>query len=88
MEPLDETTHAERNINMGFAFTQQMLDDPSLLDAIRDGATLILIPDDNSVLAEANLSMAIGEVRKGRNVFIRHVRLADLPMASAEGGRR
>ncbi|MGH2535743.1 MAG: DUF5647 family protein [Thermomicrobiales bacterium] len=79
LEPLDDATHAERNITMGFAFTRQILDDPSLLDAIPDGATLILIPGDDPALAEANLAMAIGEVRKGRNVYIRHVRLADLP---------
>jgi hypothetical protein len=50
-----------------------ILDDPALLDEIPEGTTLVLIPSDDPAIAEANLEIAMAEVRKGRDVYIRHI---------------
>jgi hypothetical protein len=74
------TTHAtkpnplaERNIELAFSFMHDILDDPALLDEIPEGTTLVLIPSDDPTTAEANLEIAMAEVRKGRDVYIRHI---------------
>lgn len=56
------------------AFTQAIVDDPSVLDDIPNGSTLVLIPDDNPELAEANLKRGIDAARRGSDVYIRHVK--------------
>jgi len=68
------STFVDRNIRLGFQLARDIVDDPSLLDEIPEGATVVLIPDDDAELAEANLRQGIAAFRAGANVYLRHVR--------------
>ncbi len=68
-----------KNLELARRFTLSIFEDPSLLDDIPDGITLVLIPDDHDELAQANLDIAVGSARSGRDVLIRHIRPAELP---------
>ena len=70
----EAATLVERNIDLAFDFTQALIRDPSLLADVPHDATLVLIPDDEPDVAEANLTGAIEAFRTGRNVYLHHVR--------------
>ena len=43
-----------KNLELTRRFMRAIFDDPAILDTIPDGASVILIPDDDPELAEAN----------------------------------
>jgi hypothetical protein len=47
-----------RNLDLVEHFLGQALDDPSMLDTIPDGGTIVLLPADDPELADANLRTA------------------------------
>ncbi|MGH2531424.1 MAG: DUF5647 family protein [Thermomicrobiales bacterium] len=53
--------------------------EPALLDEIPDGATLVLLPDDDDAFVEESIAIGIQTLRHGRDVYFRHVRMAELP---------
>jgi hypothetical protein len=67
------TSFVDRNIDMGFDFIQQTMEDPALLENIPNGTAVVHIPNDDPELAEHNLELAVSVVRKGFDVYIRHV---------------
>lgn len=67
----------ERDIGLGFDFLGAIIDDPSIAEDIPNGATLVLLPDDDPELAEANLQMGIEAARKGADVYIRHFKRSE-----------
>ena len=75
----EKNVRITKNLELGRRFTLSIFEDPSLLDDIPDGITLILIPDDDEELANANMEMMVGAVRSGRNVLVRHIRPSELP---------
>lgn len=72
----DETV--ERNIDLAFEHIRETVEDPGLLDGIRDGVTFVLVPDDDPRLAEANILNGIEAVRDGKDVYFRHVSAGEL----------
>lgn len=66
-----ERRTVEGNINLGFDFVSAAIDDPSLLDGIPQGATLVLLPEDDPDLTETNLGIAVRAAREGKTVVIR-----------------
>lgn len=73
----DERTAAgvtERNIGLTFDLARAIATDSALLAEIPDGATVILLPDDDPELAARNLAGGCRRVRAGENVYFRHVR--------------
>jgi hypothetical protein len=54
-------------------------EDPSLFMEIPDGATLILIPDDDPEQAAAEIEVGIQAVKRGENVYFRHLPAAEFP---------
>ena len=69
----------ERNIDAAFAFLSQAFDDPSILDTIPDGATIVFIPKDDPAAAASNLELGISAVQSGADVYFRHVETLDTP---------
>jgi hypothetical protein len=63
----------ERSIDLSFDFLHSVIEDPSILGNIPDGATLVLIPDNDPDLAEIKYQVAVDVARRGENVYIRHV---------------
>jgi hypothetical protein len=70
---LDTISAGTRNAELAFDLVQEQLANPELLEEIPSGATLILVPDDDPVLAEHNLRLAREVFATGRNVFLYHV---------------
>ena len=66
----------DRNLALAGQFLQAVLDDPALVEQIPDGATLVLIPDDDPELARFNLDLGWKAVLAGEDVYFRHVRRA------------
>jgi hypothetical protein len=77
-------------------FIQAGIDDVSRLPKVPDDAVFFLVPDDDGAFAERVIAMAAATARRGRNVYLHHVRLADLPeliepeyeLGTAPGTRR
>lgn len=65
----------ERNITPAFDLAKNIVANPALLDEIPDGATVVLIPQDDPELAERNSELGIEAVRAGEaNASFRRVR--------------
>lgn len=79
MTSTSSTRMAERNIDAAFTFLSQIFNDPSMLDTIPDGATIVFIPKDDQEAAAANLELGISAVQSGADVYFRHVETLDIP---------
>ena len=64
----------ERNLELAERLLVAGFDDPALLEAVPDGATIVLLPDDDPELAAYNLELGLASIRRGRDVYFRHVR--------------
>src|SRR5687768_4030599 len=71
------TEVAKRNVELTFDFNRAILADPSILDDIPDGATVVLIPSDDPDLAAAEIEQSLAALRQGCDVYFRHVRPGD-----------
>lgn len=64
----------DRNIMLSFEFAKSIIDDPAILEDIPDGATLVLLPDDDAELSRENLRLGVESAERGEDVYIRHVK--------------
>jgi hypothetical protein len=65
---------SEQIVGQTFDLARAVVADPSILDEIPNGCTLVLLPQDaDEAFVEANLAIALRAARRGRNVYIRHV---------------
>lgn len=62
----------ERDAELHSKFVRAYFEDTSILEDIPNGSALILLPDDDPELVEANLQHAIYSARQGHDVYIRH----------------
>lgn len=67
----------QRAIGTTFDFARAIVSDPAFLDDIPDGVTLVLIPDDDAELAAAEIEQGIAAVRRGEDVYFRHLGRGD-----------
>lgn len=58
---------------------QAGIDEPTLLPLVEKDALLFLLPDDDADFAEREIAAAASSARHGRNVYLHHVRVAQLP---------
>jgi hypothetical protein len=71
--------YAERTAAVLAAFYREAETDPTILERIPFGVTLVLVPDDDPELATIEIEIGQMALRQGRDVYFRHVRIADLP---------
>ena len=64
----------ERAIDLSFDFGTLILNDPSILDDIPNGVTLVLIPNDDPELAATKIALGIESIHRGEDVYVRHFR--------------
>jgi hypothetical protein len=62
-----------KTVAQTFDLISAALDDVSVLDDIPDGATLVLLPPDDPDFSEEAIALGIADVRRGRNVYFKHV---------------
>jgi len=63
----------DSNLRLLREFTRRFTANPELLAQIPDGATLVLLPDDDDNTREMNIEMGLAAVRAGRNVYFMHM---------------
>ena len=73
---LDSITAGTRNAELAFDLVQAQLANPDLLAEIPNGATVVLIPEDDADLAEYNFGVARTLVARGKDVYLKRVRSA------------
>ena len=61
-----------RDNDLHSAFIDAYFEDVSILEDIPNGSALILVPDDDPELAEANIKRAVEAAQNGYDVYIRH----------------
>jgi hypothetical protein len=71
--PLDAITAGTRNAELAFDLLQAQLANPELLNEIPNGATVVLIPEDDPALAEYNFGVARALIARGKNVYLKRV---------------
>jgi len=67
------TALADRNVTLHQQYLRYMLRDEALAEEVPNGAVLVLLPDTDPELAEANLRAGIEAARRGKNIYVRHV---------------
>lgn len=73
--PIPETSDVTRRaIRATFDLARDIVADPALLDDIPDGVTLVLVPSDDPELAAAEIANGMAALRRGADVYFRHVR--------------
>lgn len=64
----------ERNMDLSFEFARGIFENPEILDEIPDGATLVLLPDDDPSLLQEKMELGMRALRRGEDVYFRHVK--------------
>ena len=77
--PLDTATAVDRNLELAGLIAGALLDDPTLLERMPQGATLVPIPDDDPALRQHNLNAALDAFASGRDVYLVHVTIGRGP---------
>jgi len=75
-----DDAHAAKNGELHRRYLRAMIDDPDGSYDVPNGALLVLLPDDgDEAFAASEVEIGLLHLRRGRNVYFRHVSLADLP---------
>jgi hypothetical protein len=64
----------ERNMDLSFDFARRIFENPEILEEIPEGATLVLLPDDDPSLLQEKMELGIRALHRGENVYFRHVK--------------
>lgn len=68
---------AYKNIVLGIEFDKYLVEHPEIVDRIPDKSTMVLLPEYDQELYEANLKLAQKKIAKGEKiVFVRIKKLA------------
>lgn len=74
-KPADQKSveHTTKNIRLVGQFLHDLLDDPTKIESIPDGATVVLLTEDDPELSQANLKAGSRAAELGKTVVVRHV---------------
>lgn len=78
----------ERRLDLHARYLRAGLADQRLLADIPRGVTFLLLPDDDPAFVEREIAVAAAAARRGKDVYLRHVRVADLPPSRPPRGSR
>lgn len=70
-------TLQQRAVARGFDLFEAALRDPSVLDDIPDGVTLVLLPMDDSDDIVHGIQLGLEALDRGEDIFFKHVRDRD-----------
>jgi hypothetical protein len=74
----------DRRLTLHARFLRAAFADTSLLRDIPNDVLLVLLPDDDDAYVEREVARAARSARRGDNVYLRHVHVADLPELPTE----
>jgi hypothetical protein len=66
-------------IDLHLRWLQAVIADPDIAGNIPRDAFLFLLPDDDPAFVEGEIAAGLLALRRGHDVYFRHVRTADLP---------
>lgn len=69
----------ERRLELQRRFLSAALTDPRIVEDVPRDVQLFLLPDDDPGFVAAEIAAAARAATRGDNVYLRHVRSADLP---------
>lgn len=75
----DTQEHIDNRWDLHQRFLQAAIADPALFADIPFGVVLFLLPDDDPSFVERELVVGADAVRRGKNVYFKQIRVADLP---------
>jgi Family of unknown function (DUF5647) len=76
--PPQQDTYADRNLALLHRLMRLQVADPERFDLIPEGATVVILPQDDPDFTQHNLQLALGPLLEGREVVI-------LPEESLDG---
>lgn len=76
---LDDDPQVDRRIDLNRRFLQAGFADTTILEDIPRGVVLFLLPDDDPEFVAREVLVAADSARRGADVYLRHVRVVDLP---------
>lgn len=65
---------AYKNLALGVEFDKYLVDHPEMADRIPDESTVVLLPEYDRELCEANLKLAQKKMAKGEKVVFVHIK--------------
>ena len=75
----------ERVLELTSAFIESIAANPAMAPMIPDGATLILVPDNDPELAAHSVSLGMDAIAAGENVYFLHIQITGAyPSASMQ----
>lgn len=70
---LDRRSAVRQNLELARKHLRAIVAEPALAERIPNGTTLVLVPDDNPLLAQHNLNLALDAFADGKNVYLCHI---------------
>lgn len=67
------TESIDRNLDLIRGYIAAQIEDVDNMEQVPEGAETILLPDDDPIWFERNLEMVVKALRRGANVYARHV---------------
>ena len=84
----DTQEHQDKRNDVHDRFLLAAIADPALFADVPKGMLLCLLPDDDPAFIERELIVGADAVRRGRDAYFRHIRVADLPEPPPRPGGR
>lgn len=76
---LDSDAQVDKRVDLNRRFLMAAFADTTLLEDIPRGVMLFLLPDDDPEFVKREVAAAADSARRGQDVYLRHVRVAELP---------
>ena len=76
---VDTDAQTDRRLDLVRRYTKAIIAERIPPGNTPTDALLFLIPDDDAAYAEREIELGAEIARKGQDVYLRHVRIADLP---------
>lgn len=75
----EDATFEQERTEVSVRFHLAAVANTALFDEIPNGCILVLLPDDDPDYVARQIATAAGAAQRGENVYLRHLRMADLP---------
>ena len=80
----EQQEHVDKRLDLASRFLQAGIADPTRLPKVPEDAVTYLLPDDDPAFVEQELAAAADSARRGRDVHLHRVHVADLPELATE----
>jgi len=86
--PTEENAIVKRALTLTGTFMRQIAANPAIAPTIPDGATVILLPDNDPELAAYNRKLGMHAVDSGANAYFLHIEMTETSSDTPVGQQR